>query len=79
MLIVETPVFTKRVLETLTDDQYRELQQFIAENPEAGDQDRPVPCQQRTRELQRLRRASAEPYEISLVHESRRIAQRRPL
>ena len=36
MLIVETPVFTKRVLEVLTDDEYRELQHFIAEHPEAG-------------------------------------------
>jgi len=36
MLIVETPVFTKRVLEALTDDEYRELQHFIAEHPEAG-------------------------------------------
>ena len=37
MLIVETPVFTKRVLEALTDDEYRELQHFIAAHPEAGD------------------------------------------
>jgi mRNA-degrading endonuclease RelE of RelBE toxin-antitoxin system len=29
-------VFTKRVLEALTDDEYRELQHFIAEHPEAG-------------------------------------------
>ena len=36
MLIVETPVFTKRVLEALTDDEYRELQHYIAEHPEAG-------------------------------------------
>jgi mRNA-degrading endonuclease RelE of RelBE toxin-antitoxin system len=36
MLIIETPVFTKRVLDALTDDEYRELQQFIAEHPEAG-------------------------------------------
>jgi mRNA-degrading endonuclease RelE of RelBE toxin-antitoxin system len=36
MLIVETPVFTKRVQETLTDDEYRELQHFIAAHPEAG-------------------------------------------
>ena len=35
-MIVETPVFTKRVLEILTDDQYRELQQFMVENPAAG-------------------------------------------
>jgi mRNA-degrading endonuclease RelE of RelBE toxin-antitoxin system len=36
MVIIETPVFTKRVLDALTDDEYRELQQFIAEHPEAG-------------------------------------------
>ena len=36
MVIIETPVFTKRVVDTLTDDEYRELQQFIAEHPEAG-------------------------------------------
>jgi mRNA-degrading endonuclease RelE of RelBE toxin-antitoxin system len=37
MLIVETPLFTKRVLDILTDDQYRELQQFLAQHPDAGD------------------------------------------
>ena len=37
MLIVETPVFTKRILETLTDDEYRQLQHFIAQHPDAGD------------------------------------------
>ena len=37
MLIVETPVFTKRVLDILTDDEYRELQRFLAEYPDAGD------------------------------------------
>ena len=36
MVIIETPVFTKRVLDALTDDEYRELQHFIAEHPEAG-------------------------------------------
>jgi mRNA-degrading endonuclease RelE of RelBE toxin-antitoxin system len=36
MLIVETPVFTRRVLETLTDDEYRDLQHFMAIHPEAG-------------------------------------------
>jgi mRNA-degrading endonuclease RelE of RelBE toxin-antitoxin system len=36
MLIIETPVFTRRVLEALTDDEYRELQHFIAEHPESG-------------------------------------------
>jgi mRNA-degrading endonuclease RelE of RelBE toxin-antitoxin system len=37
MLIVETPVFTKRVLEILSDDEYRELQHFLSEHPDAGD------------------------------------------
>ena len=37
MVIVETPVFTKRVLEILADDEYKELQLFLAGNPEAGD------------------------------------------
>jgi hypothetical protein len=37
MFIVETPVFTKRILETLTDDEYRQLQHFIAQHPGAGD------------------------------------------
>jgi hypothetical protein len=36
MLIVETPVFTRRVLEVLSDDEYRELQVFLAEHPDAG-------------------------------------------
>jgi hypothetical protein len=36
MLIVETLVFTKRVLETLTDDEYREPQHFLAVPPEAS-------------------------------------------
>ena len=37
MLIVETPIFTKRVLEALTDDEYRELQLYLAQYPHAGD------------------------------------------
>jgi len=37
MLIVETPVFTKRVLEALSDDEYRGLQHFLAQYPDAGD------------------------------------------
>ena len=36
MLIVETPVFTRRVLDALTDDEYRKLQEFLAQYPEAG-------------------------------------------
>ena len=37
MVIVETSVFTKRVIEILTDDEYRELQEFVATHPDAGD------------------------------------------
>ena len=37
MVIVETPVFTKRVLDILSDDEYKDLQYFIAANPAAGD------------------------------------------
>jgi len=37
VLIVETPVFTNRVLDILTDDEYRELQHFLAQYPDAGD------------------------------------------
>jgi mRNA-degrading endonuclease RelE of RelBE toxin-antitoxin system len=36
MLIIETPVFTKRILEVLSDDEYRELQQVLAKNPAQG-------------------------------------------
>ena len=36
MLIIETPVFTKRVLEILTDDEYRGLQYFLTQYPDAG-------------------------------------------
>jgi mRNA-degrading endonuclease RelE of RelBE toxin-antitoxin system len=37
MLIVETPVFTRRVLKLLSDDNYRALQQLLVANPDAGD------------------------------------------
>jgi hypothetical protein len=36
LIIVETPVFTKRVLGLLTDDEYRELQLFLTRSPGAG-------------------------------------------
>jgi mRNA-degrading endonuclease RelE of RelBE toxin-antitoxin system len=36
MVFIETPVFTKRILEVLPDDEYKELQQEIAENPKKG-------------------------------------------
>jgi len=37
MLIVETPVFTRRVLKLLPDEKYRLLQQVLVADPEAGD------------------------------------------
>jgi mRNA-degrading endonuclease RelE of RelBE toxin-antitoxin system len=37
MLIVETSVFTRRVLKSLSDESYRSLQQFLVADPEAGD------------------------------------------
>ena len=37
MVIIETPVFTRRVLDILSDDEYRDLQSFIAANPASGD------------------------------------------
>jgi hypothetical protein len=37
MVFIESPVFTKQVQELLTDDAYRDFQQYLATNPEAGD------------------------------------------
>ena len=37
MVIIETSIFTKRVIELLEDDEYKELQLFLAANPESGD------------------------------------------
>lgn len=36
MVFVETPVFTRRLLETLQDDDYANLQQSLASQPDAG-------------------------------------------
>ena len=36
MLVVETPVFTRRVLKLLSDDDYRLLQHQLVANPSAG-------------------------------------------
>jgi len=36
MVIIETPVFTRRVLDILSDDEYKDLQIFLAANPAAG-------------------------------------------
>ncbi len=37
MEFIETPTFTRLILELLTDDEYRELQNFLLEDPERGD------------------------------------------
>ncbi len=36
MIFVETPIFTQRVKEVVSDDDYSEFQVFLAQNPEAG-------------------------------------------
>ena len=36
MIFVETPTFTKRVINLLDDDEYRELQTHLAQHPDAG-------------------------------------------
>ena len=36
MVIIETPIFTKQLLATLSDDEYRELQRFLLGHLEAG-------------------------------------------
>ena len=37
MIIVETTVFTRLIAQLMHDDQYRELQERLIENPEIGD------------------------------------------
>jgi mRNA-degrading endonuclease RelE of RelBE toxin-antitoxin system len=37
MEFIETPMFTKLIIELLPDDRYRLLQDDIAKNPQAGD------------------------------------------
>ena len=36
MVIVETSIFTRRVMELLPDDEYRELQATLVDRPDAG-------------------------------------------
>ena len=36
MVIVETPIFTKQLLATLSDDEYRLFQNMLLERPDAG-------------------------------------------
>lgn len=37
MVFIETPLFTKYLQDYLNDDEYCELQNFLIEQPEAGD------------------------------------------
>jgi hypothetical protein len=37
MIFIETPVFTEDVNELLTDDDYAKFQNYLANNPTAGD------------------------------------------
>ena len=37
MIFIETKIFTKKLDEYLTDDEYSDLQAYMIENPEAGD------------------------------------------
>jgi mRNA-degrading endonuclease RelE of RelBE toxin-antitoxin system len=37
MVIIETTVFTRQVLELLSEDDYRRLQLFLVDRPDAGD------------------------------------------
>ena len=37
MEFIETPTFTRMATELLSDDEYRELQNTLVENPERGD------------------------------------------
>ncbi|MBU4263332.1 MAG: type II toxin-antitoxin system RelE/ParE family toxin [Proteobacteria bacterium] len=36
MIIIETPIFTKQLLATLSDDEYRLFQNILLERPDAG-------------------------------------------
>jgi mRNA-degrading endonuclease RelE of RelBE toxin-antitoxin system len=37
MEIIETPIFTKRITEVLSDNEYRQLQWMLVVNPESGE------------------------------------------
>lgn len=37
MIFIETPIFTSDLNELLTDDEYAEFQQYLADNPRWGD------------------------------------------
>lgn len=34
---IETSLFTKQIADTLTDDNYRDFQEYLCDNPEIGD------------------------------------------
>jgi hypothetical protein len=36
MVIIETPIFTKRIQELISDEEYRLLQMYLANRPDAG-------------------------------------------
>ncbi len=36
MELIETPIFTKKIVDILSDDEYRDMQWSLAINPEAG-------------------------------------------
>jgi mRNA-degrading endonuclease RelE of RelBE toxin-antitoxin system len=37
MIFIETDIFTRRLKDLLSDDEYREFQQYLIANPDAGD------------------------------------------
>lgn len=37
MIFIETPIFTEEVLTLLSDDEYADFQNYLADNPLAGD------------------------------------------
>ena len=37
MIFIETPIFTEDLLKLLSDDEYSEFQQYLAEHPTAGE------------------------------------------
>lgn len=49
MVFIETRIFTRLVSDYLTDEEYKDFQLYLAENPEAGD------IMQRTGGLRKIR------------------------
>lgn len=52
MVIIETPIFTKQLAATLPDDDYRQLQQTLVGQPDAG---KVIPGSGGLRKLRKLR------------------------